>query len=94
MRSLLSRLSIAVSRSRVNREKADTDPDMSQSTTISGRGGRGGAVTMENGTPPVPVARRSVPLMLTRLGRAAAWLASIRARCCASGPTAAAICRN
>ena len=72
-RSLLSRLSMATSRSSVNREKAATEPDMSQSTTISGLGGLAGSVTSRNGTPPVPMDRCSVRRML-----------SLRFRCTAS----------
>ncbi len=59
-RSLLSRLSSAISRLSVNRENVATEPDTSQSTTISGFGGGAGSVAIRNGTPPVPMARCSV----------------------------------
>ncbi len=53
----------------MNRENADTDPDTSQSTTISGRGGRAGSVMIRNGTPPLLMDRRSVARMLSRRRR-------------------------
>ena len=80
-RSLLSRLSSAISRFSVNRENEATEPDTSQSTTISGRGGRPGSVPIRNGTPPVPIARCSVRLMLSLRFRNSCWARILLSRC-------------
>ncbi|SKU04101.1 Uncharacterised protein [Mycobacteroides abscessus subsp. abscessus] len=68
-------------------EKPATEPDTSQSTTSSGRAGRGFFCTTSIGTPPVDmdlrrVRRRSIWPVCARRRRAASRLANIRASGC------------
>ena len=84
----------ACTSSRVKWLNPATEPDTSQSTTSSGRAGRGLRSTRSIGTPPVDidfrsVLRKSIAPARDRRRRAASRVARVRA----SGATTRRICR-